>query len=181
MTIVRIIDTEQEHISQIEDIANSYLLTELPVGSSLNRGFLISGFTWNDYLNFLEYAEYYYVAVRENKVLGFLLGYSSDKIKEDECVNMLIKNYHRNPFIIVKQICVIKEMTEARVGTALYTHLFKSIPLVSVFAAIVTDPSNEASIKFHSKLGFIEAFSTTPPDGIQRSVWCWNSKQHRSN
>lgn len=171
MADIRIIDVQKEHIPEIFKIANSYQVQDPNVDIPHSEGFLVSNFRKNDYLRFLDTAEYYFAAADDSTVQGFLLGFSQSGIGGNSFADNAVQDYANGPFIIVKQICVRKGSSGLGIGTALYENLFRKIPKTPVFAAIVTDPANVASIEFHTKLGFTQVLRITPPDGIPRSIW----------
>jgi hypothetical protein len=55
----------------------------------------------------------------------------------------------------------------------LYYHVLEQWQQSPVIAAVVNKPPNEASARFHKKLGFQELTQLTPPDGLPRVVWVW--------
>jgi predicted GNAT superfamily acetyltransferase len=160
-----------DHIPQIVSLANSYHLKDMMPNDATKFGFLVSSFTIEDYSNFLEQADYFYVVLDHGSILAFLLAYSSDRIKPDEWLNLLIKERYPNPFILIKQICVQREMSGKDLASDLYQHLIAQAPAIPFFTVIVEDPPNPRSVALHHKFDFTRVFSETPPGERPRNVW----------
>jgi predicted GNAT superfamily acetyltransferase len=135
-------------------------------------GFLVSAYTEADYRSRLETAECFYVAVKGTKVLAFLLAYSSDRVAQDEWLNRRIK-MTLGRFLVIKQICVARDAARGGIASMLYYHVLEQWEQSPVIAAVVNEPPNEASARFHKKMGFQELTWLTPPDGMSRVVWVW--------
>ena len=135
-------------------------------------GFLVSEFTKNQYLNFIETAEHFLVLHEGSKLVGFVLAYSSEKIDPTkEETNMFIKDNLCDKFVLIKQVCVSSVCRGKGYGKLLYRELFARIihfyggddgtrrPLYTV---IVKRPLNQVSIDFHESTGFTETDKYTP-------------------
>ncbi|MEU1803943.1 GNAT family N-acetyltransferase [Streptomyces sp. NPDC019937] len=170
---VDILRAGEEHVEQIARLAASRSL-DGPGGaqSSTEGGFLVSAYTDADYRSRLTTAEHFYVAVKGGQVLAFLLAYSSDRVEPDEWLNRRIKTA-LGDFLVIKQICVAREAARAGIASMLYYHVLDQWNESPVIAAVVNDPPNDASARFHHKLGFQELTRMTPPDGLPRVVWVW--------
>ncbi|MEE4543074.1 GNAT family N-acetyltransferase [Streptomyces sp. V4-01] len=170
---VEIARAGEEHVEQIARLAESRSLTG-PDGARrrVAGGFLVSAYAEADYRARVETAEHFYVAVKGGRVSAFLMAYSSDRVEPDEWLNRRIKTA-LGSFLVVKQICVARE--EARTGLAsmLYYHVLDQWDESPVIAAVVNEPPNDASARFHRKLGFQQLTRLTPPDGMPRVVWVW--------
>ena len=159
------------HLDQIEAIATEYRLDRLSEEQLGNTGFFVSNFTKDDYLDFLERADQFFVSISGEVINGFLLAYSKDRIKPNEWLNWRLKNAYEGEFVLIKQVCVRPDSTSRGVGTRLYQHIFNHSADKTFFAAIATRPCNQRSIRFHEKLGFRLVAKAIPPDGIERGVW----------
>lgn len=168
---MKIINTDHKHLKNIVDLAGSYVLNETVKRLSANPGFLVSGFTLTDYENYLKTSDHFYVLIKDDKLAGFLLAYSSDRIKAEEELNSYIKSKNPGPFILIKQICVHRDHKGKGYARFMYDHLFNTAGNTDYFAAIVLNPYNEVSVKFHETYGFIKNFEYTPADGLLRGVW----------
>ncbi|WP_030545292.1 GNAT family N-acetyltransferase [Streptomyces albus] len=172
---VEIVRAGPEHLEQITRVAESRSLDQARRphrGAPVEGGFLVSAYTEADYRARLETAEHFYVAVKGEDVLGFLLAYSSDRVEPDEWLNRRIKSA-LGDFLVVKQVCVAREAARRGIASMLYYHVLDQWKESPVIAAVVNHPPNEASAGFHRKLGFEELTELTPPDGMPRMVWVW--------
>jgi predicted GNAT superfamily acetyltransferase len=168
---VKIQVATSEYLPQVIELAKSYQLEQIQPELLEKYGFFVSGFEGNDYQNFLERANFFYVYVEKENVLGFILAYSSNYIQEAESLNLQIKSQYPEPFVVIKQICVRQDAIGRGIANFLYQHLFDRILELPLFAAIVLNPMNVSSIDFHERLGFRRVFNITPSDGIPRGVW----------
>ncbi|OON72948.1 GNAT family N-acetyltransferase [Streptomyces tsukubensis] len=170
---VEILRAGDEHVEQIALLAESRSLNG-PEGSQrqVENGFLVSAYAEADYRARLDSAEHFYVAVKGGQVLAFLLAYSSDQVEPDEWLNRRIKTA-LGSFLVIKQICVAQEAARSGIASMLYYHILDQWDESPVIAAVVNDPPNHASARFHQKLGFQELTRMVPPDGLPRVVWVW--------
>lgn len=159
------------HLSRILQISKENSLSRLSKKSAENTGFLVSDFSKNEYEKFIKTADYFFVAQKDDEVLGFVLAYSSRMIKKNEWLNMLIKARHPEDFVLIKQICVKRELAGKGVADILYRYLFKEAAGEAFYTAIVLDPPNPRSFAFHEKHGFKKVMEERPPDGMLRGVW----------
>ncbi len=162
---------ELDHIPQIVEIAQHFTTEGIPSAEAVERGFLVSRFTADDYRDLLQRAEHAYVASVAGEVVGFVIAYSSDQIQDDEWLNSMIKARHSDPFVIIKQVAVRSGHLSRGIASALYAHLMRTVTGVPFFAAVVLDPPNRKSIALHEKHGFRMEFDVTPPDGLPRGVF----------
>ncbi len=167
----RIKPASHSHVGQLASLARSYSLREMASDRASEVGFLVSDFGEAHYHDFLGRANHFYVLLEKTSVLGFVLAYSSDRIQGDEWLNLLIKDRHPEPFVLIKQICIRQDVTGESLATQLYHYIFQHSPQSDLFAAVVLHPPNARSVTFHEKLGFIKIFEVQCPDGILRGVW----------
>lgn len=163
---------QRNHISEIYAIARSYDCDQLRRSDNMKDGFLVSAYSEDVYKRFLTHADYFYVALEDNTVIGFLLGFSRDLIPEFDWVGTQMKSRDTRPFILIKQAAVLRSHIGKGVAMLFFHYLSeygKNQPLVSV---TVADPPNPRSVRFHEKLGFKKVWEVTPPDGMPRDVWC---------
>jgi predicted GNAT superfamily acetyltransferase len=133
-------------------------------------GFLVSKFSFDDYRELLQRAEYFYVASLDSEVVGFVIAYSRDRIGEDEWLNIqMIDNFH--DFTVIKQVGVSEAHSGKGIATRLYQRILERAGSGTVIAAVVSDPPNRPSEALHRKMGFQPLTTLTPPDGIPRTVW----------
>lgn len=166
-----IIPAKEKYLGQIVSIANSYKINKL-VESEINmHGFLVSGYNYDEYLTYVEYAEYFYLCVDDGAVVGFILAYADYNIKESEWLNKKIQAYENKTFVLIKQICVAKKFLGKGIAIKLYEYLFEQMKQPVSYAVIVIEPLNLPSINFHEKLGFKKQFEDIPADGLRRGVW----------
>ena len=168
---LRIDFVKPRHLPQIIALAQEYRLEGMASKQATELGFLVSNFEQEDYRVFLHLANHFYVLLEDEIMCGFVLAYSSDRIQDDEWLNLLIKSRYPDPFIVIKQICVRPDSTGRGLASLLYRHLFSQVREYPLFAAIALDPLNHPSIVFHENHGFKKIFQVTPPDGIPRGIW----------
>jgi predicted GNAT superfamily acetyltransferase len=172
---LQVVRATDEHLQQIVQLAESRSLGATPKArrsTAIEGGFLVSAYTEADYRARLMTADFFYVAVKGTEVRAFLLAYSSDKVEPDEWLNHRIKT-RLGSFLVIKQICVAKDAARSGIASMLYYHVLEKWETSPVIAAVVNQPPNEASARFHHKLGFQELTRLTPPDGMPRVVWVW--------
>lgn len=170
---IEVVRATRDHLPQIVAIAESRSLEQARPesrGTPAEGGFLVSAYTEDDYRARLETAEHFHVAVKGDKVLGFVLAYSSDRVDHGEWLNRRIKE-SLGGFLVIKQVCVAKDAARGGIGSLLYYHVLDQWKASPVIAAVVDEPPNTASAGFHRKLGFEELTRLTPPDGMRRVVW----------
>lgn len=130
------------------------------------NGFLVNHFTGEEYLNFVGRYEYFNKATIGNEIVGIMVAYLSNHIQPQDCSYSLLKYSLNKEFVLVKQIFISPDHAKKGVGTMLYNHLLQAKandhPIVAV---IVRKPFNEASTKFHKRIGFKEFLRFMPvPD-----------------
>ncbi|MFF2847331.1 GNAT family N-acetyltransferase [Streptomyces sp. NPDC058001] len=172
MEKIEIVRATREHVPRILELAQSRSLQGVDPAVASRDGFLVSGYTEEVYRARLVSAEHFYVAVKGTDVLGFLLAYSDEQIEPDEWLNHRIKTT-LGSFMVIKQVCVAREAARQGVASRLYHHVLEQWTSNPVIAAVVSEPPNEASTRFHRKLGFEELTRLRPPDGRLRVVWVW--------
>jgi predicted GNAT superfamily acetyltransferase len=171
--IPEIVRAGEEHLEKIAALADSRSLKGRDGESVSERtegGFLVSAYSVDDYRARLRTAEHFYVALKGGDVVAFLLAYSSDRLGPDEWLNRRIKTT-LGDFLVIKQICVAREAARHGIASLLYHHVLEQWRESPVIAAVVNEPPNVASARFHQKLGFEELTRLTPPDGLARVVW----------
>lgn len=166
-----IVHAAPEHVPGVVAVADACRLDPDHPGTPPQRGFLVSAFTRDDYLRFVDRADHFYVLVRPGDVLGFVLGWSGERAQPGDWLAPLVRSRHTGPFVVVKQVGVRPASGGRGLATALYEHLVGRTRGRALFAAIVLEPRNGRSIALHERCGFHQAFEATPPDGRRRGVW----------
>ncbi|MCZ7413639.1 GNAT family N-acetyltransferase [Streptomyces sp. WMMC897] len=165
-----IIRAREEHVDAIVELAASRSLDRTDPHEASRSGFLVSGYTADTYRARLKTAEHFYVAVKGADVVGFLLAYSDEALGAHEWLNHRIRA-DLGGFLVIKQVCVAPRAARQGVASRLYNHVLDQWKTSPVIAAVVAEPPNEASTRFHRRLGFQELVRQTPPDGMPRVVW----------
>jgi predicted GNAT superfamily acetyltransferase len=185
-TTINIRQATKDDLTEVLTIANQWSLGELS-DSEAENGFLVSAFVLEQYEDYLANAEYFYVAEVEGRIEAFLLAYESESIDPSEITNTLLRCNLVESFILIKQICVRKDSPNTKGGaSSLYDYLHQQQPDKSNLAAVVLEPLNKRSIKFHERCGFYKLCDITPPadkDGKTRLRGIWyrppkNNKEH---
>ncbi|WP_309500430.1 GNAT family N-acetyltransferase [Streptomyces shenzhenensis] len=169
---IEIVRATQEHVPKILELARSRSLQGADPAAASQEGFLVSEYTEEVYRAQVVRAEHFYVAVKGSDVLAFLLAYSDERIEQDEWLNRRIKTT-LGSFLVIKQVCVARDAARQGVASLLYHHVLEQWTSSPVIAAVVSEPPNQASTRFHRKLGFEELTRLRPPDGRLRTVWVW--------
>lgn len=177
---IKIRKSKYEDIDEILRISQLNTITNLKDTSS---GFLVSGYTKEKYIEYLDSTECFYVAVIEEKIVGVLLGFNKESIQTSDIVNSLIKYSLTTEFVLIKQIFVDPEFHNKGVANELYNSFIETLPQETSLACVIVDtPFNFASVNFHTKMGFEKILQITPEadfDGTvrERSVWFRKSKK----
>ncbi len=155
-------------LEQIFEIANSLTLTTGSVNGS-QSDYLISGFTLKEYTSFLERgARVDLVEIRKVKIVAFMLTYCSQSGLVDKSIRQMI---YADRYRIVKQIAVRRERQKSGFGSLLYDSL-NSSELIG--AAILLDPPNLTSIRFHERHSFNFIGEFMEDDNRARGLWVRN-------
>ncbi len=148
----------------------------MTVAEAARRGFLVSGFDIEQYADFLNRAEYFLVAVYDDRIVAMLLAYRSETIRCDESSNMLLRLSLQRPFVLIKQVVVDAAHAGKGIGTKLYRSLIENEPELDLIAVVVEQPPNERSAVFHARNGFSQVAQLLPLPDVDgqvrsRSVW----------
>jgi len=174
MELFNISKAKTEDALEISKLQQKLLLNN---NKNSTNGFLVSAFTEEDYQNFIETYNHFYIARMEGKICGVIMAYHSNLISSSNQTNMLLKYSLKSDFILIKQVFISPEFSTKGIATKLYNHLFEqesnSLPYVAV---IVSEPINVASYKFHLKHNFSNYLDFEPDadkDGIVRDRSAW--------
>lgn len=159
-----------DDLNDITRLAKSRRLDEMSITEAKREGFLVSNYEAADYQEFLTRAEHFYVARCGEKLAGFLIAYSSDRVGPEEWLNTQVKK-HFDKFVVIKQICVDPEYESRGIASLFYEYVIIRSPGLPIVAAVVSEPENEPSRRLHQRLGFQPSLELTPPDGLRRLVW----------
>lgn len=175
-TKINIRQATEDDLTEVLAIANEWSLESLSGGKE-EDGFLVSAFKLEQYQDYLAHAEYFYIAEVEGSIEAFLLAYESESIDPSELTNTLLRCNLVESFILIKQICVRRDSTRNKgCAAALYDYIHQQQPNKSNLAAVVLEPLNKRSIKFHERCGFYQLCNITPPadkDGEIRLRGIW--------
>ncbi len=157
-------------INDVEDIlriASAKSLKRLNK-DSLKDGFLVSDFSKKDYIHFLKYADFCFVAEKADEVVGFSVSYLSTNDKIEDSIKDVLKDYQKGTYIIGKQMASLNGSNAALNLIKVMIDLADFRPIIN---AIVLEPFNEKSVALHEKLGCKKIVEFTPKDGLLRGVW----------
>ena len=139
--------------------------------SNHSTGFLVSEFDANDYAGLANDADHFYGIDEGGKLIAFVLAYGRGVATEDE-MNGFVRQIYDADVVIVKQVAVSKSWHRRGIATLLYRHLIDVVGQRLICAAVVNDPPNNASARFHEKLGFrLDRTDVPAPDGLPRAIW----------
>lgn len=141
------------------------------------KGFLVSGYTEEEYYKFLDSYEFFYKATIDGKIAGCLMAFNSESILPEDETNQMLKQCAKEEFVLIKQVFVSRNHGRKGIADLLYNHLSKQIKSErALIAVIVSEPLNIPSIKFHEKMGFQEYMWFYPKkdkDGKVRKRSAW--------
>lgn len=140
----------------------------LRAGASTDGGFLVSAFAPERYAA-AQAAGQLTVATSDGVTLGFLLVYTDEQIPSDDRVSAEVAGAYGQACLIVKQVCVSPAARGRGVGAALYRHV--ATEPTAVFAAVVAEPFNAASVAFHERCGWKLHTVTSGTDGRPRLIY----------
>ena len=119
------------------------------------KGFLASNKGEEGYKKLIENSDYCYVAVKENKVIAFLIAYPNETIEPDNSIGKYFCNkYSHTSFIYIYQIAVIPELQDNSIGESLYERLFEDTKDIKKMVISSAKPYNKNSEQFHLRMGF---------------------------
>ena len=140
-----------------------------------NGGFLVSDYNINDYDYFIANNRIY--VLDEEGIKAFVLIFKGGDLDRKQATHKRMLAHHKNSnFLLIKQICVEYGSKKNGYGRRLYEYLIENYNL-DIFANIVMEPANTASVKFHESMGFGKVFEMTPEDGIKRHAYMRRSPQ----
>lgn len=150
--------------------------------SSLQKDQLAHGFLFpypeEKYREFVRLADHFYVLYEAGTLIAFVLAHTSEKSDffGHEEIYDYIASIKREPFLVVRQVCVDPNYSNKGYGRKLYEDLFsllKDDHTHKVAIAFIWErPPNVASEKFHKALGWrkIDTYSLKNGDGIV-GIW----------
>jgi predicted GNAT superfamily acetyltransferase len=171
MTRITIAPAAAWDLPEIVALAGARRLGASSPRSATSDGFLVSNFTVEDYRSFQQQARHLLVARIDSQLAAFLLAFGGEDSAPRSTVDRWLAEHFECPFLIVKQVCVDQQFTRQRIASKLYEHVFQANPRRRLFAAIVLDPPNPSSVKFHERLGFVKLCEIDADDGLRRGVW----------
>jgi len=116
--------------------------------------------------------DYCYVYEIDNKIVGFLIASSSELMKKtNEIYPFLSKVNSSKDFIYIFQIGIISDYQRKGIARLLYNQLFKDAKINNLTVISSKNPFNQASRKFHLKLGFKDAGTFKWSDGVESYVY----------
>lgn len=156
----RIDDIDQIiEICNQQNIKNKNDINHKNIGKS---GFLIKSKTKEQLLNFINNQEFYLALIcqRNQQVIGYLTGYDLIEFKNIDFRNKILSlvDDKNNPRKIFYYDQIAKNPDSKNVGKPLLLAMIEHLKIKGykdIFCQIVHQPfNNQASIKFHEKLGF---------------------------
>jgi len=151
-------------------IAMQYDLNAEEVQESLSKGFLVSAYSKKEYAGFAEDSNFFYLFEIDAGAIAFLLAFSG----HSPHIGPFRETFFEaagDDFVLIKQVCVDRRYQRGGYGSALYRKVLSDARDRAVAAAIVLQPYNDASVRFHEKLGFRKTIEFTPQDSMRRGLW----------
>jgi ribosomal protein S18 acetylase RimI-like enzyme len=175
-----------EDYPALEKIRDAFVLTPSLLGKEKSakdyskNGFLLGDYSEKTFLKDLN--KIFIVAKSESGLLGYLrvdneVDKDFKKMDEHGDINWTNqeykKSYYQNPHFEIGAILVDSKFQNQGVGNILIDYAFASIiseipksqDIVTIFSFIMMEPiGNEASLRFHTKNGFIQVAELKPCD-----------------
>ncbi len=153
-------------LKDLEGICEVAQSVKLDYENPQDQGFLVYVLDKEDYTKRINSSDYFYVALSEDKVVGFLMCYDNENLndlienRELDHQDMLTKRVseQQGEYIFGDQIGIITDKALEKVGTSLMEALFDTMKenlIYEMYVGILHEPFiNEASKQFCTKLGF---------------------------
>lgn len=158
-------------VPAIHSLAEQWVLQGLSSVEAREYGFLVSNFTPAEYRRFTQVANAFYVFEYEGEIEAFILAFTDDRISPDDPVSLSIHDDNPGRFLLIKQICSRRGSSVQGAATALYQFVTEEFRNLPQYAAIVLEPENTRSIRFHENRGFSRCCERDAPDGRRRGIW----------
>jgi predicted GNAT superfamily acetyltransferase len=159
-------------VDAVVELASAVRLDRMHEAEARREGFLVSSFQHAEYVAFTERADHFYLLESAGEPVAFLLAYSAAHARPHDWMESLLSYLFETPYVVVKQICVRADQRSKGCARRLYEHLFDRVADdTALLGAVVEEPPNERSARFHRALGFRREFEIVPPDGLLRSLW----------
>ncbi len=165
---------QPEDLDAIYRIASENAMANLKPSRLKNSGFLVSNYAREQYEQYIINNELFFLLEEHGEVQGFLLAFHDHELDFDQIVNKRIQKHAKNNYIVLKQICIRRLSHKKGYGRRLYEYLMSMVEK-DIFLAVVLEPYNEASIRFHDKLGFKQVFTVQGEDQLKRGIFFWNN------
>lgn len=178
---MRLRRARQSDAEEIFEIAAENSLSVLEKdGDVVDNGFLVSGFQLDVYKKMIKDYEHFYVIEQRGSVRAFMFAYGREEVDKGLAVNQAIAEHADGDFLIIKQVCVARRDQSKGFGSAMYEYFLEKAA-VPVYAAIVEEPYNEASVHFHRGRNFYKALSVKAEDEVMRMVFCHDTVESMRN
>lgn len=131
-------------------------LQDLETIRSLNEAALphVNSIPIADFEEFLQMTKHFVVIEMENEIAGFLI--TLDEKQSYDSVNYQFFLDQYDSFEYVDRIVIGDAFKGRGCGKALYQFLFENTEYPRVTCEVNIEPPNDASMKFHEKMGFYE-------------------------
>ncbi len=156
-----------DDVSKVTSISEENKLTDYE--NQKKSGFLVSNFDKKYYYHLVQEDFYFKVVEVNEDIKGFMFGYLKNHLDENKRVDQYFLGLEEDVFIL-KQVCVTKHAQGMGIGRKLYTELFHDMHK-DIYLAVVSEPRNIGSEKFHSKLGFEKVTEIEEVDGLGRTIY----------
>lgn len=158
-----------EDVSSITRIARENALINVD-SDNLEQGFLVSEFKESDYEQYIQKHEHFYVLTDKGNVSAFLMAHKKEDLDITLIVNRNILRCATGDFHLIKQVCVARDSVRQGLASELYNFFISKVNS-DIYLAVVLNPYNEASIKFHNNLGFDQIMKFIVEDGKDRGIF----------
>ncbi|MBY8887022.1 GNAT family N-acetyltransferase [Streptomyces sp. PTM05] len=165
----RISPATTDHLPAIVELADRWQLRP-GAGVVTDQGFLMAGWGRRDYELFLSEAELFFVAIHEDELAGFFIGYSCERRHFEPWLHAELAR-HLDAYMLFEQMCIAPEWAHRGVGSRMMSSMLaldRSAPVISESARV---PLNTASTNLHRKFDFTPLVELTRPSGLQTTVW----------
>ena len=139
-------------------------------GEWMRKGFLVSAYGIDKYRKLAESGRLFAALIEGEPVAFSVIYRPTDKADEGDLGTEFTREKF-GPVPVVKQIATAREHEGRGFARLLNDHFAHQYPDLPVFAAIVEQPRNLRSERFHSILGFERCAEFDHPDGKLRGIW----------
>ena|GEM_PF-329063 len=148
-----VLSAREEHMKRVTEIAHENALGQVLESEERQYGFLTADLNEEEYREYLQETDYFYVVEVDGRIEGFVLACESGTVRGDNEMSRLLSLAYPEA-VLIRQVCVSRDRVSQGIGRLLYQRLFLTTGELAVVAVVVVEPLNGRSVGFHQKMGF---------------------------